>query len=308
MIRSASAIAVSSLVALLAASPALAVDELLEDDFIAPDFGGWGGGSESYSNPGADGVGGAADGFLRVANDLAPSRLAVRNADLAYGGDYAAAGVRRVMFYVNDVDDADPELELHFGIGTDQSNFWLLNEPLVLAAGEWRFYVIDLENADFNDWSQIGFGAQSDADFQAALANVGRVLIRHDDYADGPDGIIFNDDFIAADFGLDRFMIVIDCQSGAITGPDCNTNGQVDECDIGLGVSLDENANGVPDECEGPIVGDLNGDGVVDILDLLDLLAQWGDCPDPPDPCPGDLDLSGDVGINDLLILLANWT
>jgi hypothetical protein len=54
-------------------------------------------------------------------------------------------------------------------------------------------------------------------------------------------------------------------------------------------------------------VGDLDGDGVVGILDLLVLLARWGPCPDPPAPCPADLDGDGTVGIRDLLILLANW-
>jgi hypothetical protein len=55
------------------------------------------------------------------------------------------------------------------------------------------------------------------------------------------------------------------------------------------------------------VLGDLNGDGVVGIGDLLILLANWGPCPDPPDPCVGDLDGDGNVGITDLLMLLANW-
>ena len=55
------------------------------------------------------------------------------------------------------------------------------------------------------------------------------------------------------------------------------------------------------------VVGDLDGDGTVGILDLLILLSSWGPCPDPPDPCPADLDIDGTVGIFDLLALLANW-
>ena len=55
------------------------------------------------------------------------------------------------------------------------------------------------------------------------------------------------------------------------------------------------------------IPGDLDGDGSVGIIDLLTLLAAWGPCPDPPDPCPADLDDDGTVGILDLLTLLANW-
>lgn len=54
------------------------------------------------------------------------------------------------------------------------------------------------------------------------------------------------------------------------------------------------------------LVGDLNGDGVVDVLDLLILLNNWGSCPDCDD-CPADLNGDCNVGVADLLILLSNW-
>jgi len=54
--------------------------------------------------------------------------------------------------------------------------------------------------------------------------------------------------------------------------------------------------------------GDVDGDGMVGIADLLALLAAWGPCPAPPDECPADLDGDGAVGVTDFLILLANWT
>ncbi len=61
-------------------------------------------------------------------------------------------------------------------------------------------------------------------------------------------------------------------------------------------------------DCPGGISGDLNGDGVVGILDLLILLTTWGPC-DPPCPpaCLADIDASCTVDILDLLILLASW-
>ena len=58
--------------------------------------------------------------------------------------------------------------------------------------------------------------------------------------------------------------------------------------------------------CSG-IVGDLDCNGIVNILDLLALIAAWGPCPPPPAPCAADLDADGSVGILDLLALLANW-
>ena len=48
---------------------------------------------------------------------------------------------------------------------------------------------------------------------------------------------------------------------------------------------------------------DLDGNSVVDVDDLLSLLAAWGPCAD----CPQDLDDSGSVDVDDLLALLAAW-
>lgn len=52
-----------------------------------------------------------------------------------------------------------------------------------------------------------------------------------------------------------------------------------------------------------PHPGDFNGDGVIDLVDLLRLLAAWGPC------AACDEDLSGDdvVDLNDLLAILAAW-
>lgn len=87
-----------------------------------------------------------------------------------------------------------------------------------------------------------------------------------------------------------------------LSGADCNDNGEPDACDIFDETSEDQNANGIPDDCD----ADLNGDGVVGILDLLMLLAAWGPCPAEVG-CPADLDEDGVVGIIDLLLLLVNW-
>ena len=56
----------------------------------------------------------------------------------------------------------------------------------------------------------------------------------------------------------------------------------------------------------GAIPGDLDGDGVVGVSDLLILLGNWGPCADCNN-CPGDLDGDCVVGVADLLILLGNW-
>ncbi len=53
--------------------------------------------------------------------------------------------------------------------------------------------------------------------------------------------------------------------------------------------------------------GDLDGNGVVGVPDLLQLLSAWGTCDDGLPGCQGDLTCSGTVGVPDLLQLLADW-
>ncbi len=57
-------------------------------------------------------------------------------------------------------------------------------------------------------------------------------------------------------------------------------------------------------QVEPKLVGDVNGDGVVDTADLLAVLAAWGPCTG----CPEDVDTDGEVGFTDLILLLTNWT
>ena len=59
----------------------------------------------------------------------------------------------------------------------------------------------------------------------------------------------------------------------------------------------------------GSLLGDVDGDAVVGILDCLALLGAWGQCPAPcPPSCPADFDDDCTVGILDFLMLLANWS
>ena len=84
---------------------------------------------------------------------------------------------------------------------------------------------------------------------------------------------------------------------------DCNNNLVADHIDISSGFSNDGNGNTIPDECDQP--GDVNNDLLVNVTDLLDLLANWGLC--FGFPCLGDLNFNGAVDVTDLLIVLNNW-
>ncbi len=55
------------------------------------------------------------------------------------------------------------------------------------------------------------------------------------------------------------------------------------------------------------LIGDVSGDGAVNVLDLIIMLLDFGDCPDPPQGCPSDVNGDGTVDTIDLIILLANF-
>ena len=82
---------------------------------------------------------------------------------------------------------------------------------------------------------------------------------------------------------------------------DCNMNGKPDTCDILSGISDDANGDGIPDECGG-CTADINGDGYVDVTDLLAVIDQWGS-----DNSPADINGDGIVNVTDLLEVVGNW-
>lgn len=53
--------------------------------------------------------------------------------------------------------------------------------------------------------------------------------------------------------------------------------------------------------------GDVNGDDLVNVADLLLVITSWGACPKPPAACMGDLNASGTVDVADLLLVITNW-
>jgi glucose/arabinose dehydrogenase len=55
-------------------------------------------------------------------------------------------------------------------------------------------------------------------------------------------------------------------------------------------------------------LADVNGDGVVDVQDLLAVIFDWGPCPTPPAPCPADVTGDGQVDVEDLLMVILGWS
>jgi hypothetical protein len=90
------------------------------------------------------------------------------------------------------------------------------------------------------------------------------------------------------------------CEYGSAS-TDCNNNGIPDLCDVISAFSLDINGNFVPDECE--CSGDVDGNGVVDVDDIIDVIASWGALGDNP----ADVNNDDVVGAADLAIVLAGY-
>ena len=70
-----------------------------------------------------------------------------------------------------------------------------------------------------------------------------------------------------------------------------------------LGDWIDNGGNTVAEVCLADCPADINGDGSVNVSDLLSLIAAWGDC----NGCVEDIDGSGVVDVSDLLTVIAAW-
>lgn len=88
----------------------------------------------------------------------------------------------------------------------------------------------------------------------------------------------------------------------------CNTDmpNSGENWSIGDLVGLDNDGDDVYDAADSdcaPCAADLNGDDLVDVTDLLQLLAAWGMC----SGCAEDIDGDDQVGVIDLLALIGAW-
>lgn len=179
------AIVAGSMLALPAPPAAAVPANGFIEDFAAPGTAGFIGGA-LLSNPGTGGRGGVGDGYLRMARDTFPGHLGCFNAGPAYAGDYIAAGVRYVVFWLNDVD-TDDALDIHLSIGNN-SNFWQYNVGFAPPEHGWAVFVVDL--ADSTNFTRI-IGLPS-VSYTLALRTADRLHWRHDlpPFLQTPDSII----------------------------------------------------------------------------------------------------------------------
>jgi len=181
-------------IALLAA-PAIAATPGFEEDFTAGSAGFSTGGVTTVTHVSSGGVGGAGDPYISISNTLVGFLGSFSIApDLV--GNLPADGVTGYSFWLRDTG-ANDNLEIHVGVGTAFTNFWLSIPGFTPPDGSWQKFTVDLTNP--SQWVQIiGTGT-----FQDALASSDRLLFRHD-----VPPLVMNPDTVAANFGLDRIQVL----------------------------------------------------------------------------------------------------
>ena len=71
---------------------------------------------------------------------------------------------------------------------------------------------------------------------------------------------------------------------------------------------FDNGGNTVEEECPSDCTGDTNGDGSVNVIDLLAVIGAWGTCTDCDEDITGSDGLpDGSVNVLDLLAVIASW-
>jgi hypothetical protein len=202
------------------------------------------------------------------------------------------------------------------GIWSDSVDAYLLNNTIAdnvaESLPEWNeehggalycySYGIDMAIANTIMWGNVP--QQISAIYEYGFFDI---AVSHSDIQGGPDAveISFNNNLNWLDGNIDADPLFADPSAGdyslledspCIDAGDPNTYPDPDGTVSDIGAFYFDQG----------IVGDLNGDGQVDLSDLGQLLAHYG-TPSGALPEDGDLDGDGDVDLSDLGALLANY-
>ena len=173
--------------------------------------------------------------------------------------------------------------QLYYSFSIDGGQTWSVNEPV---SPEFNSHVGWPQQAKLGDYYDMVSDATGAHVIYAATFNMEQDVyyLRIGDYDCNGNGIGDSIDISSRD------------------SADCNENEIPDECEIAALAVNDLNDNGVPDGCE--CLEDIAGpNNVVDIFDLLELLAAWGtDAPAAILAEPFDV-----VDEMDLVLLLDAW-
>jgi hypothetical protein len=149
----------------------------------------------NLSNPGTGGVGGSGDGFLLISL-ASPGNFGAATDRMEFTGNLLADGVTGFSFFLNDVG-TDEDFEIHVGIGTPATSFWLYTQGFRPPENTWQEFFVDVTQESL--WTRI----QGTGTFQSALQNSQRLLFRHD-----LPPLVGSPDPIAGDLGIDRITVL----------------------------------------------------------------------------------------------------
>ncbi len=181
----------------IAIAPAVTLFET--DTFASNTTQGWTNGNGGTGiTLGTGGVGGAADPFLRVegfGSTGSPNRLASYNESPRYTGDYLAAGA--TGFTASIKNFSSQQLSIRLVIFDGLAGMWTsTNAQIIAANADW--------SSRFFEFSPTGLtSVTGDGNFNAAMANVTRVMFRHQTGAPGFQGTI-----VTAAAGFDNIQVV----------------------------------------------------------------------------------------------------
>jgi hypothetical protein len=127
---------------------------------------------------------------------------------------------------------------------------------------------------------------------------------------------------LAQQFGPGTFDLswnTTDGGGGRSSGPGFELSGTIGQPDAGDALSggaitliggFWPGSGPLPDTCPPDIVPFPNGDGLVNVDDLLAVINGWGSCPAPPSACFADIAPVGGnglVNVDDLLAVINGW-
>lgn len=250
------------------------------DSFADPGVNDWSGGFHlEYTNPGTGGVRGDGDGYLLISSSF-QGNFGTKNTSAPYLGNWTAAGITQVTFYLRQFSGSQP-FSFHLLItGGSFGTTWQHNTGFSPPTGSWQRCTVDLTNPA--GWTRRS-GTESLAE---VLQNVTTAHFRHDVPPYG-----FSPDPIAGSLGLDEIQL----------GPDCNGNGVPDATEP------NSDADALIDACDNcpavvnPDQSDSDADGVGDACDLCPATVPTAavDQNGCPPVIPGDFDRDGDVDLTD---------
>ena len=208
--------------------------------------------------------------------------------------------------------DTDGIVELRFDtVANEESAYWGMSVDLFVAVTAWEnadqlevsllvdsgieIQVMQAQGENIEALAGKWFSIQYDlTPYTSAMLSI-RLASSADAELIFIDNVRFNK---SCDFALRG--VLEDCNQNGISDSceiksgiieDCNGNSIPDSCDLSTGVMLDLNADGLPDECYN-CNADIQGDGQVNVNDVLEVISNWGPCDKntPPAPTTGVLD------------------